>query len=748
MTGFGALLRTHRQAAGLTIEELSHASGVSVRAIGDMERGVSRGPQRRTVAALAEVLQLSPDDHDALLDAAREGRPRPAPAGTGLCELPRRIGDFTGREHELGLLRGLVPRDSGDAVAVAVWGVAGMGKSALAVHAAGQLADLFPDGRFFLDLRGMDAVPLDSSSGLARLLKALGTPERRIPADEDERAGLYRAQLAGRRCLIVLDNAADEAQVRPFLVSDGPSMTIVTSRRPLGGLEGVHRIPLAQLGADDAAALLLSIVGENRAAAEPDAVEEVARLCGHLPLALRIAGNRLQSRPGWTIKQLSARLGDEERRLDHLTAGDLHVAAAFALSYEQLSPTARQAFRWLAETAAPTFGVPLAAVLTKLDLDDAEDALEELTELGLLQSPYPARYRFHDLVRLYSRARLAAEETEEVRERGRRRMEAWLLETAVVAGRWFEPEYGAPPPGWRSLVSLGSREEAGDWLQTEGTAWLEALRSAARRGEHATVVEVAESMHWFSDQWIAWGNWREIFELSSTAARAMGDKLQEAVHLNYLSWALRICEGRAAEAEAAALRAMALAEEIGDLRQQGWALVYATWAIDDDPANWARELDYISRAGELLRQAGDLEGYPQAETGHISVLRRLGRREESLERNLALVATLRDPEYGGSPAIVAFSLGTALDHLGDNYAELGRWAEAIDSYEQALIELQAHPIGLAFGRSRLNLARALWHVGRAGEARAAFAEAARQFRLSGDVQRADAILVELEELAA
>ncbi|WP_327588401.1 helix-turn-helix domain-containing protein [Nonomuraea sp. NBC_00507] len=748
---FGALLRAHRQAADLTIEELSHASGVSVRAIGDMERGVSRGPQRRTVAALAEVLRLPPHDHDALIAAARAGRPRPAPSTAGVCELPRGIGDFTGREHELGLLRELAARHTGDdgpAVTATLWGTAGMGKTALAVHAAGRLADLFPDGRFFLDLRGMDATPLESGNGLARLLKALGVPEPSIPADEQERAGHYRALLNERRCLIVLDNAASESQVRPLLPGGGPSMTLITSRRPLAGLEGVHQVPLAQLADVEAADLLRAIVDDARSVVEPDAVDELARLCGHLPLAMRIAGNRLQSRPGWTIKQLAGRLSDEERRLDNLAAGDLHVAAAFALSYDQLTPTARQTFRWLALSAAPDFGAPLAAVLTQLDLDDAEDALEELVELGLLQSPYPARYRFHDLVRLYARAQLSKEEPVEAQHGARRRMEAWLLEVAIVAGRWFEPGYGAPPPEWRSLVTLDSQQEAGEWLQAEGTAWLEALRSAAQRGEHATVVEVAESMNWFSDQWIRWGHWREVFDLSSSAARAMGDRLQEAAHLNHLSWALSQCEGRMEEGEATALRALELAREVGDIRQQGWALVSASWTIRGDPANLERELDYTRRAADLLLQARDREFYPAAVSAYIYGLRRAGRIEEALEHSLALVATLRDPSYGGSPTLVGYGLGSALGHLGTAYLALERWDEAVDAYQKALAELRARPIALALGLTHRRLGTALRRLGRVEEARHALTEAVRLFEASGDTEPAAEARRELEALTS
>ncbi|MFC7648349.1 hypothetical protein ACFQX6_53830 [Streptosporangium lutulentum] len=290
-----------------------------------------------------------------------------------------------------------------------------------------------------------------------------------------------------------------------------------------------------------------AIVGADRTEADPDGVAELARLCGNLPLAMRIAGNRLQSQPGWTISQLAGRLKDEERRLEALAVGDLAVATAFALSYQQLSGTARLAFRRLALAAAPDFGVPVAAVLTKADLFETEDALETLVELGLLTSPYTGRYVFHDLVRLFARAQLEQEESIEAQQEARRRMESWLLEVAVVAGRWFDSDYGAPPPEWRSLVTLDSEQEASDWLRAEETAWLEALRSAAQRGEHAAVVEVAVSLGWFADIWKRWEHWREVFELSSHAARAMGDRLQEAVLLNHLSEVLTVCEGRREE---------------------------------------------------------------------------------------------------------------------------------------------------------------------------------------------------------
>ncbi|MER5325177.1 ATP-binding protein [Streptosporangium roseum] len=748
---FGSLLRSLRHAARLTMEELSHASGISERAIGDMERGTSRGPQRRTVQALAEALNLAPPEAQALAEAAKAGRPRPAAVVGGACEFPRGMGDFTGRTAELTLLGELAGgAEVGEpAVVATISGPAGTGKTSLAVHAAERLADRFPEGRLYVDLRGMDPVPLEPAIALARMLKALGVAERRIAGDEAERAGQYRALLRERRCLIVLDNAAGEAQVRPLLPASGPGMTMITSRRSLAGLEGVRQIPLTQLPNEEAAELLAVIIGRQRAEADPAGLAEVVRLCGHLPLAVRIAGNRLQSRPGWNLGQMAGRLGDQERRLETLTAGDLAVASAFQLSYRQLSLAAQCLFRRLALTTAPDFEVTMAAVLAELDLFEAEDALEELVELGLLQSPFAARYRFHDLVRLYARARLSEQEPIEEQRSARRRMEAWLLETAVLAGRWFEPGFGVPPEGVSSLVALQDAEQAETWLRSESEGWLAALRSAAREGEHERVVEVAESMHWFSDRWTHWGHWREVFEMSSSAAGALGDPGLEAVHLNYLSWAFSITELRHAEGEQAALAALEFADKAGDVRQMGWSWMYASWALRDlgGSDNIRRAVEHANRGAELLLRAGDAEGYPQAVLSAADCLSRLGRVQDTLPLLQGLVTTLQDPSYGGSPAIIAFSLGCALNGMGEAYGRLGRWSEAAEHYRQALPQLRAHPIVRNIGRALRGLADALRQAGELEAARQALLEARELYAEADEVELAAAVDEELDGLA-
>ncbi|MFG1995599.1 helix-turn-helix domain-containing protein [Actinoplanes sp. NPDC048988] len=407
---FGRRLRAHRHAAALTMEQLAEKSGVSARAISDMERERSVAPQRRTVQALADALALPQAEQPAFLAAARAGRPRLPAAGTaGCCGLPRPVPDFTGRDRELAQL-GRVATEARPAPSVApvvtVSGTAGAGKTTLAVQAAHQLGTAFTGGTLFVDLRGMDVRPSGAPEALARLLSALGIRDDEIPADDTDRAGLYRELLHHRRVLVVLDNVADESQVRPLLPGPGPSLTVITSRRLLAGLEGVHRLNLRQLPAGDAATLLRRIIGDR----EPEAVDEVTELCGRLPLALRIAGNRLMSRPEWTVRHLADRLSDERRRLDQLIAGDLRIAAAFNLSYTQLSPQARRLFRRLAPAPGSDFDAGLARALDPANPEGIEDALDELVELSLLQAHVDGRYRFHNLIRLFARERLAEEE--------------------------------------------------------------------------------------------------------------------------------------------------------------------------------------------------------------------------------------------------------------------------------------------------------------------------------------------------
>jgi transcriptional regulator with XRE-family HTH domain len=433
---FAQLLARHRRTTRLTQEELAAASGISARTISDMERGRVRSPQHRTVQALAIALRLDEPTRWEFLRTAKAGRtraggqpadPTAAPAGErnqagpgrrtclGPGELPPEAADLTGRDDELALAHEMIdaqaPAGRHAATVISVFGAPGVGKTAFAVHLGHQLAADHPDGSFFLDLRGMQAARLTAGEALGRLLLALGLPETELPGGTDARAGLYRALLRPKRLLLVLDDAADEAQVRPLLPSGPGCLVLVTSRSALPGLEAVHRMLLGVLRPAAAVELLASIAGPRRVAAEPRAAAAVAELCGYLPLALRIAGNRLATRPRWNIASLVRQLSDQRYRLSALTAGDRQVRTAFEVSYRQRRELTRLVFRRLYLVAGPDVTVDLAAVAAKLDPATAERSLEELVDASLLGTgPVGGRYVLHDLLRLFAGERLAAEE--------------------------------------------------------------------------------------------------------------------------------------------------------------------------------------------------------------------------------------------------------------------------------------------------------------------------------------------------
>ena len=322
-----------------------------------------------------------------------------------------------------------------------------MGKTTLAVRAADELRPSFPGGVLFLDLLGMSPQPMAADEALRLLLRALGAADEQVPGDVQGRASLYRALLRDRRALIVLDNAGSEEQVRPLLPGVSPSRVVITARRLLAGLEGVRRLVLGPLPSPEARELLTGILGERAADDEEAALARLTELCEGLPLALRIIGNRLVSRPGWDAAELAARLADEERRLDQFTAGDLKVASAFATSYEQLADSARRMFRRLAVVPGRDFDAGLAAVAGGMPAADAWDALDELVDLGLLLDSGAGRYRFHDLVRFFARARLEEEEPPDAREELAQRVTSWLSRRAcLLLLPAALPGLGASPP--------------------------------------------------------------------------------------------------------------------------------------------------------------------------------------------------------------------------------------------------------------------------------------------------------------
>ncbi|MFI6849612.1 AfsR/SARP family transcriptional regulator [Kitasatospora sp. NBC_00085] len=393
------------------------------------ELGVDPGP---TLRELHRQVLSGTVPGPAAADRPTAARPVPAPAGdersserptsawSGLVPamLPPVVADFAGRQRHLAALQATLGGASQDPLAcpvdpvgpVVLTGAAGCGKSALAVHACHLARPAFPDGVLYTDLRGPDGLPRDPAEVLRAFLRALGADARELPDSPDELVRLYRSRLAGRKVLVVLDNAEDERSVRPLLTSDACGRTVITSRFALGTIEGAQRFRVGPLDFPEAYQLLAT-AGRDRVSADPAATARIVELCDRLPLALRICAGRLAAHPHWTTARLAARLTPVEHRLDELRLGELDVRASLAADLSRVRPAARTALRALARAGADSITPEDVAVLLRSSEREAEDMLELLTEAGLLTAdPDPAelRYRIASLVRLVAREQPAA----------------------------------------------------------------------------------------------------------------------------------------------------------------------------------------------------------------------------------------------------------------------------------------------------------------------------------------------------
>lgn len=742
--GLGPLLRRLRLERDLTLERLAERSGVSDRTLSDIERGASLGPQRRTVELVADGLGLAGEERAALLAAARAGRHRRPDAPEGLAQLPRVVADFTGRSDEVARLVGMVRGAAGGepAPVALVHGPPGFGKTSLAVRVA-HLVEAEIDATCFVDLRGFDPRPLTALEVLTRLIAAVDPSVGKVPRRTTEAAGVWHQLVAHRRLLVVLDNAATEDQVRAVLPRVAPAAAIVTSRRPLAGLEAVTRLALGPLGPAESVELLRRIVPGHQLQGED--VDGFAEVCHHVPLALRIAGNRLASRDQWSAGDLVARLSQEDRRLDGLRAGDLDLRGSIALSYDRLSPPARQAFRRLGHLEAASFCDAACAHLVDVDLAGAEDLLDEVADLGLVQGAAQGRFQLHDLLRLFARERLVAEEEPGVRTAVASRLRDWLLHTTVQAGRWFEPGFESAPAVPDPLVDLSTSHAAQTWLQAESDHWFGAFRSAAAAGEHAAVVEVAEALHWFSDRWAHWGHWHDVFAAAVAAARALEDDDVLATQLGYLAWAELITRADAATALGHAREAQEVALRAGNTRQEGWALFYQAWAHYDTQA-WDEALAVAGRSADALDRAGDLEGHLQARRHAAIVLRHQGRLEETLlvEQEVLDLIAAAGPTLSRQVATITRTAASA--NLASTLVLLGRWEEAIVRADDAVALQQVSPVASLHLRALRARAQAHRALGRPSRARADLDAALEVCAVTGDAVAADAVRRELVEV--
>jgi DNA-binding SARP family transcriptional activator/tetratricopeptide (TPR) repeat protein len=574
--------------------------------------------------------------------------PRPAPARTAPGDrrgaprnLPPDIGDFTGRDEDLAaLLRmGAEP----DKRTVVVSGFGGAGKSALAVHAAHLMSARFPDGQLFADLRGAGR-ELDAHEVLGRFLQAMGTPAAAVPVSTDERVERYRSCVAGRRMIIVLDNARGEHQVRPLLPGDPGSLVVITSRSRLTGLESPESIELGFLSQDSATAMLGKIIGTDRASAQPADAERIARLCGGVPLAVRAAGAKLLARPHWPLKSLVVRLSDERRRLDELTVGDLAIRSSLGLNYAELDERQRRAFHLLCLLDLPDFGwwpvVPLLGDAVR-DAQDAEDIVEHLVDLRLVDvagvDPIGrVRYRLHDLVQLFGAEQAAAEAPGEVTAAVSRTLETWMsLVTAATRGL---PRITVPPR--RAAAAAGDvdpvlvedvEDDPAGWLMAEAAAVVRVVERAHALGVgHGTTIALASLLAAPFAAGNEFDAWQRTHEVAVSAARANADRGAEAVVLAGLGQ-LHAEKDDFPAALDHFRRSRDLAAEIGDDDTVALALV-GMGGAHRDLAEFDAALRDLSAAAELGERTGNRDVVAAANYGLGAISREHGHIAEATER--------------------------------------------------------------------------------------------------------------------
>lgn len=448
----GVLIRTWREQALLTQDELAHRAGLNARTIRRLEAGEAHRPRGTSISTLAEALGLDAAEQARLVTAALRTSTRPARTGasgppratTVPCQLPTGTPHFVGRRKELSQLDGAAGGPAAAPRVLAVLGGAGIGKTALAVHWAHRVAGRFPDGQLYANLRGFEpgARPAHPAEAIRGFLNALGVPSRRIPAGTDARAALFRSTVNGRRLLIVLDNARAAGQVRPLLPGAGGCLVIVTSRDQLTGLvaAGAAPIVLDPLPASDAVRLLARRLGPARVAASPEAAGRIAALCSGLPLALAVAAARASTHPGFSLDDLAAELHGAGNRLDVLADEDpfADVRTVLSWSYRTLGAEAARAFRLLGLHPGHHIGVAAAADLCGLPVRRTRALLAELHRVHLIAEPAPGRYAQHDLVRAYAAELAETHESPAERHEAECRLFDHYVRTAASAGR-FSP---------------------------------------------------------------------------------------------------------------------------------------------------------------------------------------------------------------------------------------------------------------------------------------------------------------------
>lgn len=698
-------VRAARRAAGLSQEELADRAGLSARSIGDIERGVVRRARTASLVAIADALRL--DDHDrARLLAHHRGENSLPGAVEVPHQLPPDLPGFTGRASALTALDGLL--DDGPPVAV-IDGAPGIGKSTLAVHWAHQVRDRFPGGQLHVHLRGHGpGEPVAAGQVLDRLLAGIGVPADRIPATLDDRAALFRTRTAGRRLLILLDDARHPDQVRPCVPAGPGSLVLVTSRTRLRGLtvrDGAFALGLGEFSGAEATDLLAAMLGADRVAAERTAATELAGLCAGLPLALRIAGDLAAGDRGRSLAEVVAELADDAARLTALRAGDdltTNLRAVFSWSYRTLDPGPARLFRLLG--LHPGHDLDRSAATA---LYGGPPPLDVLTDAHLVQYRGGGRYACHDLLRLYA-VQLAEDEPGSMESMESAEALGRLVDhyryTAKVAMDAVYPHerHRRPdvPEAPTCPLTAGDEQAARAWLEAERLVLTEVIAHCAAHGRPAHARDLANTL-WRHLDTVA--NYRDALSIHGDAlvvAREAGDRTGEADALHNLGAALWR-SGDYRQAIARLTEALVLRRSLGDRAGEGDTLTNLSgthWRTADYPA----AEDYLRQALVIRRELGNHAGEAGTLDNLGVICERVGRYAEALAYHQDALAIFRSLDNRSGAA-------AALDNLGVVHQRLGRFAEAVEFHEQALALCRAAGTRVGEGYTLTNLGAA--HTG-------------------------------------
>jgi tetratricopeptide (TPR) repeat protein/transcriptional regulator with XRE-family HTH domain len=687
---FGKLLRKLRVDRGLSLEALARESDLSAKAISNLELGRVKGPPRAmTVTLLAGAFGLDEMGRRWLLAAAR-GEPvtdeppvkgAPAPPYT----LLRDINSFVGRSRELARLMDEV--GSGEVVTVhVISGMAGVGKTALAIHAAHALAERFPDGQVFLQLSGhnADEQPAEPSDTLASLLRAMDTGRQQLPKDLEARAAQWRSWLAGKKVLLVLDDAVASRQIRPLLPGTAGSAVLITSRGKLTELEDAHQIPLDVLAHEESAELLVQLASRQDLNRDTSGVEMIAQLCGDLPLALGMLGRRLQCNLAWTPADLARELTEARDLPEEIHAGQKTVGAVLDLSYRGLTGDQQRMFRRLGLHPGADVDEYAAAALDDVDPAEARRHLQALCEQNVITEPRFGRYRFHDLIRALARRRALAEEAVPDRDAAVVRLLDYYALAAAASGRHLarrtaprEPRPAGPRPA--HVPNIRDREQATTWMTNERLNLAAATEYASVNGHLSHAVAIPAAMHGFLRGQGYWDQALALHQTALSAAVRSKDRAGEAGALTDLG-DVQYLRGDYAAAEASLAGAVELADELEDPCAQAGALVELgvlqqnTGRLGPAEASLTRALNLSEAQGDELGKASALNNLGVVQF----VTSRLTAATQSQQRALQIFQELGD-QLGEASALNA--LGGVQHTAGDYDNAAANLAEAAKLYE-------------------------------------------------------------------